>query len=199
MPALYPFLIPSNLFAVSALRMLAQVHREARGDAAAARDCEALADEVEAALTAHGMMPDGQGGEVWAYEVDGYRQRDLHGRRQCAEPVGPAAARRGAIATTRCSGAPPRSRGASATRISSRAARREGIGGPHVGLDMIWPMSIVTHAMNSDDDADDPPMPALAEDDAWRHRLHARDLRQGRSGEVHADAGSPGPTGCSAS
>ncbi len=29
----------------------------------------------------------------------------------------------------------------------------QGIGGPHIGLDMIWPMSIVTHAMNSDDDA----------------------------------------------
>ena len=28
-----------------------------------------------------------------------------------------------------------------------------GIGGPHIGLDMIWPMSIITHAMNSDDDA----------------------------------------------
>ena len=32
-------------------------------------------------------------------------------------------------------------------------AAARGIGGPHIGLDMIWPMSIVTHAMNSDDDA----------------------------------------------
>src|SRR3546814_10331901 len=29
----------------------------------------------------------------------------------------------------------------------------EGIGGPHIGLDMIWPMSIITRAMNAGDDA----------------------------------------------
>src|SRR3546814_1199466 len=29
----------------------------------------------------------------------------------------------------------------------------EGSGGPHIGLDMIWPMSIITRAMNADDDA----------------------------------------------
>ena len=69
---LYPFLIPSNLFAVAALRMMATVQREARGDTVAAADAEALASEVAAALDAHGRMPDGQGGEVWAYEVDGF-------------------------------------------------------------------------------------------------------------------------------
>ncbi|MBC7492795.1 MAG: glycoside hydrolase family 125 protein, partial [Novosphingobium sp.] len=29
----------------------------------------------------------------------------------------------------------------------------EGIGGPHAGLGMIWPMSIILRAMTSDDDA----------------------------------------------
>ncbi len=67
-----PFLIPSNLFAVSALKMLAQVYREARGDTAAAQDCLALATEVQAALDAHGKMADGKGSEVWAFEVDGF-------------------------------------------------------------------------------------------------------------------------------
>ena len=54
-----PFLIPSNLFAVAALRMLAKIHAEARHDTAAAADCTALADEVDAALKAHGQMDDG--------------------------------------------------------------------------------------------------------------------------------------------
>src|SRR3546814_764177 len=69
---LYPFLIPSNLFAVSVLRKVAEVHREARGDAAAATDAEALAAEVEAALKAHALIDDGKGGQVWAYEIDGF-------------------------------------------------------------------------------------------------------------------------------
>ena len=33
-----------------------------------------------------------------------------------------------------------------------RGQAAEGIGGPHVGLDMIWPMSILMRAFTSDDD-----------------------------------------------
>ena len=149
---LYPFLIPSNLFAVSALRMLATVQREARGDMAGATDSEALATEVEAALRAHGRMPDGQGGEVWAYEVDGFGNAifmdDANVPSLSGLPLLGAADR-----------SDPLFRRTAALAWSDRnpyfftgtAAR--GIGGPHIGLDMIWPMSIITHAMNSDDDA----------------------------------------------
>ncbi len=149
---LYPFLIPSNLFAVSALRMLATVQREARGDMAGATDSEALASEVEAALRAHGRMPDGQGGEVWAYEVDGFGDAifmdDANVPSLSGLPLLGAADR-----------SDPLFRRTAALAWSDRnpyfftgtAAR--GIGGPHIGLDMIWPMSIITHAMNSDDDA----------------------------------------------
>ena len=149
---LYPFLIPSNLFAVSALRMLATVQREARGDMAGATDSEALGSEVEAALRAHGRMPDGQGGEVWAYEVDGFGNAifmdDANVPSLSGLPLLGAADR-----------SDPLFRRTAALAWSDRnpyfftgtAAR--GIGGPHIGLDMIWPMSIITHAMNSDDDA----------------------------------------------
>jgi meiotically up-regulated gene 157 (Mug157) protein len=149
---LYPFLIPSNLFAVSALRMMATVQREARGDTAAATDAEALATEVEAALRQYGMMPDGQGGEVWAYEVDGYGNAvfmdDANVPSLSGLPLLGAADR-----------TDPLFRRTAALAWSDRnpyffsGTAAKGIGGPHIGLDMIWPMSIVTHAMNSDDDA----------------------------------------------
>ena len=35
-----------------------------------------------------------------------------------------------------------------------RGAAIEGIGGPHVGFDMVWPMSIMMKAFTSDDDAE---------------------------------------------
>ncbi|MES3083172.1 glycoside hydrolase family 125 protein [Sphingomonas faeni] len=149
---LYPFLIPSNLFAVSALRMLATVQREARGDMAGATDSEALATEVEAALRKHGRMPDGQGGEVWAYEVDGFGNAifmddanvpSLSGLTLlgAADRTDPLFRRTAALAWS----------DRNPYFFTGSAAR--GIGGPHIGLDMIWPMSIITHAMNSDDDA----------------------------------------------
>lgn len=148
----FPFLIPSNLFAVSALRMLAQVHREARGDAAAAQDALALAAEVQAALDAHGKMPDGKGGEVWAFEVDGFGNAifmddanvpSLSGLPLlgAADRTDPLYLRTAALAWSERN--PYFFRGKSA----------QGIGGPHIGMDMIWPMSIITRALNSDDDA----------------------------------------------
>lgn len=147
-----PFLIPSNLFAVSALRMLAQVHREARGDAAAAQDCLALAAEVQAALDAHGKIADGKGGEVWAFEVDGFGNAIFMDDANVPSLSGLAligAADR----------ADPLFRRTAALAWSHRnpyyfeGTAAKGIGGPHIGMDQIWPMSILTHAMNSDDDA----------------------------------------------
>lgn len=149
---LYPFLIPSNLFAVSALGMLAKVLRDVRNDDAAARDAEALAAEVKQALDAHGKMPDGQGGEVWAYEVDGYGNAifmdDANVPSLSALPLLGSAER-----------SDPLYRRTAALAWSDRnpyffkGTAAEGIGGPHIGMDMIWPMSLITRALMSDDQA----------------------------------------------
>lgn len=148
----FPFLIPSNLFAVSALRMLAVVLREARGDAAAAADAEALAAEVAKALDAHGKMPDGNGGEVWAFEVDGYGNAifmdDANVPSLSGLPLLGAADKND-----------PLYRRTAALAWSSRnpyffaGKAAEGIGGPHIGMDMVWPMSLITRALISDDEA----------------------------------------------
>lgn len=149
---LYPFLIPSNLFAVSVLRKIAQVHREARGDAAAAGDAEALAAEVEGVLKQHALIPDGQGGQVWAYEIDGFGNWIFMDDANVPSLSGLAiidAARRDDPLFRRTAALAWSDR--NPYFFSGKAA--EGIGGPHVGLGMIWPMSIITHAMNADDDA----------------------------------------------
>ena len=147
----YPFLIPSNLFAVAALRMLATVLTEARGDAPGAQRATALADEVDAALKQHGRMPDGKGGEVWAFEVDGYGNAifmdDANVPSLSGLPLLGAADRND-----------PLYRRTQALAWSERnpyffkGTAAEGIGGPHIGMDMIWPMSIITHALMSDSD-----------------------------------------------
>lgn len=149
----YPFLIPSNLFAVSALRMLAAVLREARGDAAGARECESLAAEVRAALDAHGRIPDGKGGEVWAFEVDGYGNAifmdDANVPSLSALPLLGAAGRNDPLyRRTAALAWSPRNPYFFAGKVA------QGIGGPHVGMDMIWPMSIISRVLLSDDDAD---------------------------------------------
>lgn len=148
----FPFLIPSNLFAVSALRMLAVVLREARGDIAGAAACETFAAEVRAALEAHGKMTDGKGGEVWAFEVDGFGNAlfmdDANVPSLSALPLLGSAERNDPLyRRTAALAWSPRN------PYFFRGSAAEGIGGPHAGMDLIWPMSIITRALLSDDDA----------------------------------------------
>ena len=148
----YPFLIPANLFAVAALRMLATVAQEARGDAPLATEATALADEVAAALLEHGRMrlPDGR--TVWAYEVDGFGNAAFMddanipsllglGYLGCVDPADPLWRRTADAAWSE------------ANPWFFRGRAGEGIGGPHEGLGMIWPMSLIVRALSATDDA----------------------------------------------
>ncbi len=149
---LYPFLIPSNLFAVTALRELAAVANEARKDAALAQEAAGLAAEVEAALKRYGTMRLRDGSEVWAYEVDGFGNAlfmdDANvpslsglGYLGCVAPTDPLWRRTQAAAWS------------DANPYFFKGKAGEGIGGPHVGQGQIWPMSLTIRALSSSDDA----------------------------------------------
>ncbi|WP_210357027.1 glycoside hydrolase family 125 protein [Sphingomonas beigongshangi] len=148
---LYPFLIPSNLFAATALRELAQL-AQAVGDVALAGDAAALSDEVAAALRQHGTMrlPDGR--EVWAYEVDGYGNRLFMDDANVPSLSG--------LAYLGC--VTPDDRLWRTTEAAAwseanpwffRGRAGEGIGGPHVGPGQIWPMSLIVRALSTSDAA----------------------------------------------
>jgi meiotically up-regulated gene 157 (Mug157) protein len=149
---LYPFLVPANLFAVTSLRALARLAHETRSDSALAVDATGLAAEVEAALARHGTMRLPDGGEVWAYEVDGYGNAlfmddanipSLSGLAYlgCVD-AGDARWRRTAAAAW-----------SAANPWFFRGRAAEGIGGPHVGPRQIWPMSLIVRALSAQDDA----------------------------------------------
>ena len=145
-----PFLIPANLFAVASLRRLAEMARGVHGDAPFAAECETLANGVEAALRAHGVMEDG-GERFWAYEADGFGDQifmdDANVPSLLSLPY-----------LGCCSRGDPLYQQTRRRILSERnpyffrGTAAEGVGGPHVGLRMIWPMSIMIRAMTSDDD-----------------------------------------------
>ncbi|WP_294392300.1 glycoside hydrolase family 125 protein [uncultured Sphingomonas sp.] len=149
---IYPFLIPSNLFAVTALRELATVAHEARGDTALANDAMALAAEVAAALDAHGRMRLPDGSEVWAYEVDGFG--NVLFMDDANVPSLSSLAYLGCVPTD-----DPLWRRTAAAAWSGHnpyffhGRAGEGIGGPHVGLGQIWAMSVIVRAISGADDA----------------------------------------------
>jgi meiotically up-regulated gene 157 (Mug157) protein len=146
----YPLYVPGNAFAAVSLRQLAAMVRKLFADEPFARDCEMLADEVEKALVQYALMHDAQGRAFWAYEVDGFGNRlfmddanvpGLLGLPYlgCCRSDDPRYRRTRALAWS----------GRNPYFFSGKAA--EGIGGPHEGLRMIWPMSIMIRALTSDD------------------------------------------------
>ena len=150
---LYPFFVPGNLFCVVSLRQLARMSRAIHGDAVFAAECEVLAGEVEGALRRHGRMRDEAGRSVWAYETDGYGNHlfmdDANAPNLLSLPY-----------LGCCAPDEPLYRRTRARVLSLdnpyffQGLAGEGVGGPHEGLRMIWPLSIIMRALTSQDDAE---------------------------------------------
>jgi len=130
---IFPFLVPSNFFAVVSLRQAAEMLETVAKDKELATECRALADEVENALTEHAIVNHPKAGKVYAFEVDAF------GNYYCTDD--------GNIPNLLslpylenpywCIG---------------KAA--SGLGGPHVGVDMIWPLGVIVQALTATDDAE---------------------------------------------
>jgi meiotically up-regulated gene 157 (Mug157) protein len=143
---IFPFLVPSNLFAVTALRQLVEMAGAILHDNALAHDASSLADEVEAALRQHAIAETPQGA-IWAYEVDGFGGRVLMDDANVpsllalpyleSSPDAPLYARTRAFVWS------------DRNPWFFRGTAGEGIGGPHEGAAMIWPMSQTIYALTS--------------------------------------------------
>lgn len=150
---LYPLFVPANLFAVTSLRQLGELAAEVRRDRALAEECQALAGETSDALKQYGPLQGNAGGEIWAYEVDGFGNQlfmdDANAPSLLSLPyLGCCDVRDPMYQRTRA-------------KVWSKdnpyffqGTAAEGIGGPHEGLGMIWPMSILIRALTSIDEAE---------------------------------------------
>ncbi len=146
---IFPFLVPSNLFAVTSLRHLAAMAGSILHDAALANDANSLAAEVEAALRQYAITST-PGGTIWAYEVDGFGSRVLMDDANVPSLLG--------LPYLNSSPDPALYARTRAFVWSERnpwffrGTAGEGIGGPHEGKDMIWPMSQTVYALTSNSD-----------------------------------------------
>jgi uncharacterized protein len=150
---IYPFLVPSNLFAVQALGQLKEIASQVLGDSKLAASCEELSGQIQAALRQYGLCQHQQYGAIWAYEVDGYgnvlMMDDANAPSLLSLPyLGACDARDPIYQRTRqfaLSGANP---------YFFKGTAAEGLGGPHIGLEQIWPLGITLRALTSSDDAE---------------------------------------------
>jgi meiotically up-regulated gene 157 (Mug157) protein len=148
---IYPLFIPANHFAVVSLRQLAEIADSVLHDLELANESIALAKEVETALAQHGHASNRNGDVLWAYEVDGYGNTllmdDANAPGLLSLPY-----------LGCCAVSDPVYQRTRAWVLSLdnpyffRGKAGEGIGGPHQGLNYIWPMSILFRAFTSTDD-----------------------------------------------
>lgn len=147
----YLFLVPSNFFAVTSLRKASEILLEVKDNKDLAGKCLSLADEVEAALKQYAVYNHAEFGLIYAYEVDGFGNQSLMDDANVPSLL--AMAYLGDVAVddpiyqnTR------RFVWSESNPYFFRGVAGEGIGGPHIGYDMVWPMSIMMKAFTSQDD-----------------------------------------------
>lgn len=147
---IFPYLIPSNFMAVVSLRQAAEMLAAVSCEANAA-ECRKLADEVEQALRQYAVVRHPRLGDVYAFEIDGFGGRTImddanlpnllslpyFGAVKSDDPV--YRATRQLVLSD-------------ANPYFVRGKAAEGLGGPHAGPNMIWPLGIMTRALTSNDD-----------------------------------------------
>ncbi|MDX2190543.1 MAG: glycoside hydrolase family 125 protein [Bacteroidota bacterium] len=148
---IFPFLIPSNLFAVQALRQLAEIFTELKKDNNFVLECNALANEVETAVKKYAIINHAVFGQIYAYEIDGFGSSlvmdDANVPSLLSLPYLNSIKRDDPLYVN--------TRNYALSEYNPwffKGKAAEGIGGPHTGRDTIWPMGIIMRAITSTSD-----------------------------------------------
>jgi meiotically up-regulated gene 157 (Mug157) protein len=147
---LYPYLIPSNIFAALSLRQLANIYTYVLKKPAFAMECSDFAQEVEDGIQKFAITEHLNFGKIYAYEVDGFGNRLFMD--DANVPSLMSLAYLGAHRPTDALYQNTR-----AFLLSDynpyylKGKDAEGQASPHTGKDRIWPMGITLRAMTSVD------------------------------------------------
>lgn len=150
---IFPFLIPSNFFAVVSLRQAAEMINTISKDAVLAKSCADLATEVEQALKKYAVVHHAGRGQVYAFEVNGFGSHVLMDDANVPSLLSLPYLK--AVKTT-----DPIYQNTRKLILSTenpffyKGKAAEGIGSPHSGMETIWPISITMRAMTSVQDAE---------------------------------------------
>lgn len=142
------FLVPSNFFAVSSLRKAAEILNEVNSRSDIAGHCTKLAGQISNALKQYAVVDHPEFGKIYAYEVDGFGNHllmdDANVPSLLAMPyLGDVDVNDPIYQNTR------RFVWSASNPYFFSGKAGEGIGGPHVGYGMAWPMSIMMRSVNA--------------------------------------------------
>ncbi|MFV0468086.1 MAG: glycoside hydrolase family 125 protein [Dysgonomonas sp.] len=147
----FQFLVPSNFFAVTSLRKASEILTKVNKNTDLSKECTDLAGEVEQALKTYAVYNHPKYGKIYAFEVDGFGNQllmdDANVPSLLALPyLGDVDINDPIYQNTR------NFVWSEDNPYFFKGKAGEGIGGPHIGYDMIWPMSIMMKAFTSQND-----------------------------------------------
>lgn len=160
---IYPFLIPSNIFALTSLRNLRQMLKAMNIGSDLDGPAYELESDLGTALMEHGIVTHPVYGDVFAYEADGFGNHTFMDDANVPSLLALPYLQSKTTNTGDLSVLFPDKRGytvyqntrrmvlSDANPFYFKGKAGEGIGGPHVGLDMIWPISIIIRGLTSHD------------------------------------------------
>jgi meiotically up-regulated gene 157 (Mug157) protein len=143
----FQFLVPSSFFTVSSLRKAAEILESVNQRLELAKQCLDLAQEVEIALKQYATYNHPKYSTIYAFEVDGFGNHllmdDANAPSLLGMPyLGDLDINDPIYQNTR------RFVWSKDNPYFFKSKAGEGIGGPHIGYDMIWPMSIMMKAFH---------------------------------------------------
>lgn len=148
---IYPLFVPANLFAIRTLSRIQELASNVIKDDKLASGCAELKNQVSRSVTQYGKVRHPDVGEIWAYEVDGYGNSLMMDDAnapgllslpylECCDVSDPLYQRTRRFVLS------------SANPYFFHGKAAEGVGGPHIGMGQIWPISIILRALMSADD-----------------------------------------------
>jgi uncharacterized protein len=145
---IFPFLIPANYFALVSLKQAAELLNTVLKNTKLALECSALATELEKALLAHAIINHPTFGKLYAYEVNGFGSFNLMDDANVPSLL--SLPYLGAVKNTDPVYVNTRKYLLSTNNpFFFKGKAGEGIGGPHAGMNMIWPLSITMRGLTS--------------------------------------------------
>lgn len=149
----FSYLIPSNLFACEVLKNLKVILAAINKGNDLLLQIDRLVFQIAEAVSKFGIVNHPTFGNIYAYEINGYGSYNLMDDANIPSLLslpylGAVAANDKTYLNTR------RYVLSKENPFYFKGKAGEGIGGPHVGMDYIWPMSITMRALTSNSDVD---------------------------------------------
>lgn len=148
---IYPFNVPGNMFAINALLWLFEMKKTLGFAANEIESIQKFSESIMIALDEHCTIEHPGFGKIYAYEINGYGSYNLMDDANVPSLL----SLQYLFPLNGFDDIYKRTIGyvlSTSNPFFFKGKVAEGIGGPHVGMDYIWPMSIIMRGLTSTDD-----------------------------------------------